>query len=1162
MARPLCDSEFIYGLHDSGGEEVMRAARRPGWIVFSERIGSNPQDFGSRDYSQWSDADFGVIVRLNHGYEPEGTIPVSDSYQDFARRCGNFVRNSSGCHIWIIGNEMNFAAERPAPTSRRAMRPPRGVKREADEPAWSPRELPDRFSALQEGRRSGRSRGADRDPITPEMYARCYRLCREAIHAQPGHEDDQVLVGPVAPWNNQTTYPGNESGDWVKYFADILANLGATQCDGFALHIYTHGSDPALITSDAVMEAPFQDRHYHFAAYRDFMQAVPQTMRHLPAYITETGQIDEWADVNSGWVKAAYEEIESWNKQKGNQQIRALTLYRWSRHDKWYIDGKPEVVKDFKEALGKGYKWRVDAVKPTPPQLPEYKAAFVQGGGLHAAEAGQTLVTHFVVRNEGAKTWSKGGRNPVRLGSTWQNQAGEPVTVPPESDFRTPLPKDVKAGETVTIQGVKVMIPLADGNLRLTWDLVEEGVTWFAEQGSSPFVEIVNVTPSPEMQGYFEPVTKKWVRGPFLEAYRQYGLEITGYPLTDQYVDEDSHLNTQYFQRVALEEPKAGQIRLRLVGQEALTAQTEIDGLNADIARLTADIDQLHREIQALKDAMQNGGDGSVTLKPAIEDITDQLPRTAKDFKRRQSSAIKYLVINHTGGPADLAIDKLAGYHRDRGYPGLAYHYVIDGNGAIMQTNPWTDTVSDQGYLGEGLNIAIAGKFDNEIPNEKQLRAAAQLCAWLLVELRLLPDAIQGVSEFVSTGSPGAQWLKGQRYKDKLLAYVEEAVDEATKPGTPKPPVDPKPDPTPDPVEPGSAAELTALREKLQRRESELAEAQTRLAAMERELAGRDDRLASMQSQLDQQVAKVAAQQAEINRLKAALQQGGGELPAAPPLTAPAMHDITDQLVKHETLRYATRKLDKITHICIHHSAAPATIPIENVAEYHVKDRGWPGIGYHYYIKPDGATYQTNRMETISYQVSDNNSYTLGVCVAGDFTYQPPPDTQVDAAARLVAWLMQELDIPDANIMGHKEFPKNDTSCPGETWLKKVTWKNTLLDKIRSVRDGQNGYVGQRIGHYVLFWQRTDTWAQQDWEAAETYIGRFRPTAGFSVDDAKTAEYVTIVGGDAGVSFDAERTLQGAGCKVERLAGKDFADTKRILDDLAASGRRFLTFPG
>jgi hypothetical protein len=34
--------------------------------------------------------------------------------------------------------------------------------------------------------------------------------------------------------------------------------------------------------------------------------------------------------------------------------------------------------------------------------------------------------------------------------------------------------------------------------------------------------------------------------------------------------------------------------------------------------------------------------------------------------------------------------------------------------------------------------------------------------------------------------------------------------------------------------------------------------------------------------------------------------------------------------------------------------------------------------------------------------------------------------------------------------------------------------------------------------------------------------------------------------------------LRAAGSKVERIAGVDFADTKRIMDDLAAKGQRFL----
>ena len=42
---------------------------------------------------------FGVIVRLNNGYMPNGTIPHSTEYQRFAQRCANFVRSSGGAKI-------------------------------------------------------------------------------------------------------------------------------------------------------------------------------------------------------------------------------------------------------------------------------------------------------------------------------------------------------------------------------------------------------------------------------------------------------------------------------------------------------------------------------------------------------------------------------------------------------------------------------------------------------------------------------------------------------------------------------------------------------------------------------------------------------------------------------------------------------------------------------------------------------------------------------------------------------------------------------------------------------------------------------------------------------------------------------------------------------
>ena len=117
MARTLFDSETIFGIHEPGGEPHMLEAGRPGWVLFTEGIGHNREDHSGRDFSRISNQDLGVICRLNNGYEPAGTIPQSRYYADFAQRCANFVANSRGCKIWIIGNEMNFHVERPGITA-------------------------------------------------------------------------------------------------------------------------------------------------------------------------------------------------------------------------------------------------------------------------------------------------------------------------------------------------------------------------------------------------------------------------------------------------------------------------------------------------------------------------------------------------------------------------------------------------------------------------------------------------------------------------------------------------------------------------------------------------------------------------------------------------------------------------------------------------------------------------------------------------------------------------------------------------------------------------------------------------------------------------------------------------------------------------------------
>ena len=335
MARPLNDSPYLYGIHDPGGEHLMAEGGARGWILFTEELGSDPNDTRGADYSRWANDGYGTIVRLNHGYEPNGTIPNSGRYADFSRRVAAFVKASKGCHIWIIGNETNFAVERPGVVLDRGSNPPRIV--------------------------------ASGEVITPELYARCYTLCRNAIRRLPGHTTDQVITAAVAPWNAQTTYAGNPTGDWVQYQADILAELGPSGCDGISIHSYTHGADPSLVHTNTTMNPPFANRQYNFRAYQDFMRAIPAGMRHLPVYLTETDQNDAWQNVNRGWIQRVYGEIDWWNRQPETQVIRAVILYRWPNVDRWGLESKTALHDDFRQALVHKYNW--EAAMQAKPQV-------------------------------------------------------------------------------------------------------------------------------------------------------------------------------------------------------------------------------------------------------------------------------------------------------------------------------------------------------------------------------------------------------------------------------------------------------------------------------------------------------------------------------------------------------------------------------------------------------------------------------------------------------------------------------------------------------------------------------------------------------------------------------------------------------------------------
>ena len=153
-----------------------------------------------------------------------------------------------------------------------------------------------------------------------------------------------------------------------------------------------------------------------------------------------------------------------------------------------------------------------------------------------------------------------------------------------------------------------------------------------------------------------------------------------------------------------------------------------------------------------------------------------------------------------------------------------------------------------------------------------------------------------------------------------------------------------------------------------------------------------------------------------------------------------------ENVLPYSEPRYSIRNLTSIGIITIHHSVG--WVPgwtneanVRNIAEYHVNTKGWPGIGYHFVVSPNGEIVQTNEIEVQSNHVANQNHRSIGICLGGDFRNHPPTQAAVYASQALVGEL--KLDLPNqVAIIPHKRMEGASTACPGyrmgglETWMK------------------------------------------------------------------------------------------------------------------------------
>jgi len=77
------------------------------------------------------------------------------------------------------------------------------------------------------------------------------------------------------------------------------------------------------------------------------------------------------------------------------------------------------------------------------------------------------------------------------------------------------------------------------------------------------------------------------------------------------------------------------------------------------------------------------------------------------------------------------------------------------------------------------------------------------------------------------------------------------------------------------------------------------------------------------------------------------------------------------------------------------------------------------------------------------------------------------------------------------------------------------------------------------VERYVLFGGREVVGTLSNFLLAVDYLMRFGTAFGFSIEDAKQAEKVTIIGGTEFVSEEEEQAISDAGAVVARISGSE-----------------------
>lgn len=125
------------------------------------------------------------------------------------------------------------------------------------------------------------------------------------------------------------------------------------------------------------------------------------------------------------------------------------------------------------------------------------------------------------------------------------------------------------------------------------------------------------------------------------------------------------------------------------------------------------------------------------------------------------------------------------------------------------------------------------------------------------------------------------------------------------------------------------------------------------------------------------------------------------------------------------------RDIDKII---VHCTATPEgrNVTKKDLYRWHVIEREWSDIGYHYLIDLDGVVHDCRPVERSGSHCKGHNRKSIGIAYAGGMTkdMKQAKDTRTEEQEMALSYMLEWLKIqyPKAIIYGHRDFSTKE--CP------------------------------------------------------------------------------------------------------------------------------------